>query len=43
VIFVFFVVYRLFEKTKPILVKNKRKKAKMNVNLEFIRVNSGLI
>ena len=28
------------EKTKPILVKNKRKKAKMSVNLEFIRVNS---
>jgi len=32
VIFVPFVVNTLFEKTKPILAKNKRKKAKMRVN-----------
>jgi len=32
VIFVFFVVETLFEKTKPMLVKNKSKKAKMRVN-----------
>ena len=31
------------EKTKPILGKNKRKKAKMSVNLVFYRVNSWLI
>jgi len=33
----------LFEKTKPIFGKGKRKKAKMSVNLVFIRVNSWLI